>query len=72
MASQFIGRVMSVASQAVEENRARIEPLLAMVGRFARPGGCGCNRCAEGGGADGEGVLALRKYSREPDSKKVL
>jgi len=44
-ANQFIGRVMSVASQAVEESRARKEPLLAMVGRFTRPGECGCNRC---------------------------
>jgi hypothetical protein len=60
-ASQLIGRVMSVASQAVEESRARKEPLLAMAGRFTRPGGCGCDRCAEAGGADGVGVLALRK-----------
>jgi hypothetical protein len=61
-AGQFIDRVLSVASQAVEESRARKEPLLAMAGRFTRPDGCGCDRCAEiGGGADGEGVLALRK-----------
>ena len=44
-AGQFIDRVLSVASQAVEESRARKEPLLAMVGRFTRPGECGCNRC---------------------------
>ena len=61
VASQFIGRVMSVASQAIEESGARKESLLAMAGRFTRPGGCGCGRCAEAGGADGEGVLALRK-----------
>eukprot|EP01048_Picozoa_sp_COSAG05_P018946 COSAG05_NODE_2866_length_2556_cov_6.348799_2_plen_299_part_00 len=39
------------------------EPLLAMAGRFAKRGGCGCDACGKAGGGGCEEVAVLRKCS---------
>ena len=67
----LVDTVLVVARKAMMECEEG-HPAIALAGRFAFKGGCGCTTCIDRVGDAGEGVLGLRKCALSDVEQEVL